>query len=101
MKVNSVDSDPAALKKEETWSERNEVTDDKLKTIFGSKNRLSLFKRSSTKGSQPESGTSGKPASGAPQISETRDPESSSSETQTAGQTKTSSRSRSATCSLL
>nr|ADA84473.1 retinitis pigmentosa GTPase regulator protein 2 1-17 isoform [Danio rerio] len=101
MKVNSVDSDPAALKKEETWSERNEVTDDKLKTLFGSKNRLSLFKRSSTKGSQPESGTSGKPASGAPQISETRDPESSSSETQTAGQTKTSSRSRSATCSLL
>lgn len=101
MKVNSVDSDPAAFKKEETWSERNGVTEDKPKTLFGSKNRLSLFKRSSTKGNQAESGTSGRPASDAPQISETRDPESSSSETQTAGKTKTSSRSRSATCSLL
>ncbi|XP_056324636.1 retinitis pigmentosa GTPase regulator b isoform X1 [Danio aesculapii] len=101
IKVNSVDSDPAAFKKEETWSEKNGVADNKPKTLFGSKNRLSLFKRSSTKGSQPESSTSGKPVSDAPQISETRDPESSSSETQKADQTKTSSRSHSATCVLL
>ncbi|XP_016350371.1 X-linked retinitis pigmentosa GTPase regulator-like [Sinocyclocheilus anshuiensis] len=91
------DSDPATLIKEETQSEMNRVTEDKPKTLNGSRNRLSLFKRSSTKGNQAEMSTSGKPAAdGPPQISE-----SSSSEMQIGGQTTASSRSRSATCNLL
>lgn len=36
----SEDSDPAALIKEETESERNGVTEDKPKTRFGSRNRV-------------------------------------------------------------
>ncbi|CAM4731946.1 unnamed protein product [Leuciscus chuanchicus] len=96
------DSDPATLIKEETESERNGVTEDKPKTRFGSRNRLSLFKRSPTKGNQAESSALGKPAAdGPPQISETRGPESSSSQTQTGGPTTASNRSRSATCNLL
>uniref|UniRef100_A0A8C2JVJ1 X-linked retinitis pigmentosa GTPase regulator n=1 Tax=Cyprinus carpio TaxID=7962 RepID=A0A8C2JVJ1_CYPCA len=92
------DSDPATLIKEETHSERNGVTEDKPKTLFGSRNRLSLFKRASTKGSQAEIPTSGKPgADGAPQIQETRESESSSS----GAQTTASGRSHSATCNLL
>ncbi|XP_016422254.1 glutamic acid-rich protein-like [Sinocyclocheilus rhinocerous] len=92
------DSDPATLIKEETQSERNEVTEDKPKTLFGSRNRLSLFKRASTKGNKAEIVTSGKPgADGPPQIPETREPESSSS----GAQTTASSRSHSATCNLL
>uniref|UniRef100_A0A671T7Y8 X-linked retinitis pigmentosa GTPase regulator n=2 Tax=Sinocyclocheilus anshuiensis TaxID=1608454 RepID=A0A671T7Y8_9TELE len=92
------DSDPATLIKEETQSERNEVTEDKPKTLFGSRNRLSLFKRASTKGNKAEIITSGKPgADGPPQIPETREPESSSS----GAQTTASSRSHSATCNLL
>uniref|UniRef100_A0A8C2JV92 X-linked retinitis pigmentosa GTPase regulator n=1 Tax=Cyprinus carpio TaxID=7962 RepID=A0A8C2JV92_CYPCA len=91
-------SDPATLIKEETHSERNGVTEDKPKTLFGSRNRLSLFKRASTKGSQAEIPTSGKPgADGAPQIQETRESESSSS----GAQTTASGRSHSATCNLL
>uniref|UniRef100_A0A671T612 X-linked retinitis pigmentosa GTPase regulator n=1 Tax=Sinocyclocheilus anshuiensis TaxID=1608454 RepID=A0A671T612_9TELE len=91
-------SDPATLIKEETQSERNEVTEDKPKTLFGSRNRLSLFKRASTKGNKAEIITSGKPgADGPPQIPETREPESSSS----GAQTTASSRSHSATCNLL
>ncbi|XP_056107333.1 retinitis pigmentosa GTPase regulator b isoform X2 [Rhinichthys klamathensis goyatoka] len=96
------DSDPATLIKEETQSERNGVSEDKPKTRFGSRNRLSLFKRSPTKGNRAESSASGKPAAdGPPQISETRGPESSSSQTQIGGTTTASSRSRSATCNLL
>ncbi|XP_073682261.1 retinitis pigmentosa GTPase regulator b isoform X1 [Garra rufa] len=96
------DSDPATPIKEETQSEINGVTEDKPKTLFSSRNRLSLFKRSSTKGNQAEMTTSSKPEpDGPPQISATRDPESSSSETQTGGHTTASSRSRSATCNLL
>lgn len=38
--VNSEDSDPATLIKEETQSERNGVTEDKPKTLFGSRNRV-------------------------------------------------------------
>uniref|UniRef100_A0A673L705 X-linked retinitis pigmentosa GTPase regulator n=1 Tax=Sinocyclocheilus rhinocerous TaxID=307959 RepID=A0A673L705_9TELE len=95
--VNSEDSDPATLIKEETQSEMNGVTEDKPKTLTGSRNRLFLFKRSSTKGNQAEMSTSGKPAAdGPPQISE-----SSSSAMQIGGQTTASSRSRSATCNLL
>ncbi|XP_016404145.1 nucleolar protein 12-like isoform X1 [Sinocyclocheilus rhinocerous] len=91
------DSDPATLIKEETQSEMNGVTEDKPKTLTGSRNRLFLFKRSSTKGNQAEMSTSGKPAAdGPPQISE-----SSSSAMQIGGQTTASSRSRSATCNLL
>ncbi|XP_051769113.1 retinitis pigmentosa GTPase regulator b isoform X2 [Ctenopharyngodon idella] len=96
------DSDPATLIKEETQSERNGVTEDKPKTLFGSRNRLSLFKRSPTKGNQAVSTTLGKPtADGPPQISETREPESPNSETHTGGPTTASNRSRSATCNLL
>ncbi|XP_052465534.1 X-linked retinitis pigmentosa GTPase regulator isoform X2 [Carassius gibelio] len=96
------DSDPASIIKEETQSEMNGVTEDKPKTLFGSRNRLSLFKRSSTKGNQAEMSTSGKPApDGPPRTSDTREPESSSSEAQIRGQSTASSRSRSATCNLL
>ncbi|KAG1949779.1 retinitis pigmentosa GTPase regulator b [Pimephales promelas] len=96
------DSDPATLIKEETQSERNGVSEDKPKTRFGSRNRLSLFKRSSTKGNRAESSASGKPADdGPPQILETRGPESSSSRTQIGDPTTASSRSPSATCNLL
>jgi len=38
--VNSVDSDPATLIKEETQSERNGVSEDKPKTRFGSRSRV-------------------------------------------------------------
>uniref|UniRef100_A0A673MDG7 X-linked retinitis pigmentosa GTPase regulator-like n=1 Tax=Sinocyclocheilus rhinocerous TaxID=307959 RepID=A0A673MDG7_9TELE len=97
-KEQEQNSDPATLIKEETQSERNEVTEDKPKTLFGSRNRLSLFKRASTKGNKAEIVTSGKPgADGPPQIPETREPESSSS----GAQTTASSRSHSATCNLL
>ncbi|XP_059385609.1 X-linked retinitis pigmentosa GTPase regulator-like isoform X3 [Carassius carassius] len=96
------DYDPASLIKEETQSEMNGVTEDKPKTLFGSRNKLSLFKRSSTKGNQAEMSTSGKPApDGPPRTSDTREPESSSSEAQIRGQTTASSRSHSATCNLL
>ncbi|KAK7119308.1 hypothetical protein R3I94_021221 [Phoxinus phoxinus] len=96
------DSDPATLIKEETQSERNGVTEDKPKTRFGSRNRLSLFKRSPSKGNQAENSALGKPAAdGPPQISETRGPESSSSQTQIGDPTTASNRSRSATCNLL
>ncbi|KTG25571.1 hypothetical protein cypCar_00020622 [Cyprinus carpio] len=96
------ESVPDGPKKEETQSEMNGVTEDKPKTLSGSRNRLSLFKRSSTKGNQAEMSTSGKPAAdGPPQTSDTREPESSSSEAQIRGQTTASSRSRSATCNLL
>lgn len=96
------DSDPATLIKDETQSERNGVTEDKPKTRFGSRNRLSLFKRSPTKGNKAESSALGKPASdGPPQISETRGPESSSSQKQIGGPTTASNPSRSATCNLL
>ncbi|XP_043107901.1 retinitis pigmentosa GTPase regulator b isoform X4 [Puntigrus tetrazona] len=92
------DSDPTTLIKEETQSERNGVTEDKPKTLFGSRNRLSLFKRASTKSNQAEISASGKPAAdGPPQIPETREPQGSSGEARTAA----SSRSRSATCNLL
>ncbi|KAF4107404.1 retinitis pigmentosa GTPase regulator b isoform X1 [Onychostoma macrolepis] len=92
------DSDPATLIKEETQSERNGVTEDKPKTLFGSRNRLSLFKRVSTKGNQAEITTSGKAAAdGPPQIPETPEPQRSSSEAQTTA----SSRPHSATCNLL
>ncbi|XP_067287690.1 retinitis pigmentosa GTPase regulator b isoform X1 [Pseudorasbora parva] len=93
------DSDPAALIKEENQSLKNGVAEDKPKSRFGSKNRLSLFKRSPTKGNQAESTTSDKPATdGPPQISETQ---SSSSETQMGHPRTPSNRSRSATCNLL
>lgn len=60
--------------------------------------QLSLFKRASTKGSQAEITTAGKPgADGPPQIQETRETESSSR----GAQTTASSRSHSATCNLL
>lgn len=92
------DSDPATLLKEETQLERNSVPEDKPKTLSGSRNRLSLFKRASTKGNQAEITTAGKPAADGPsQIPETREPESSSSEAQTTA----SSRPHSATCNLL
>ncbi|XP_052424914.1 X-linked retinitis pigmentosa GTPase regulator-like [Carassius gibelio] len=60
--------------------------------------RLSLFKRASTKGSQAEITTAGKPgADGPPQIQETRETESSSR----GAQTTAFSRSHSATSNLL
>ncbi|TRY92058.1 hypothetical protein DNTS_034080 [Danionella cerebrum] len=91
--------DPCAITKEEILSEKIGVTKEKPKSLFSSTNRLSLFKRTSTKGNQGESVSSGKPEPLAHQISPTGAPESSSSDAQT--NQKTNNRSHSATCSVL
>ncbi|XP_051531209.1 X-linked retinitis pigmentosa GTPase regulator-like [Myxocyprinus asiaticus] len=102
---------PASRLKEETQSDKNGVRQDKPKTFFDSRTRLSIFKkRSSTKGNQPaekaenlaESTSAGRPAADGPVAnSEIRGPESSSSEPQTGSRTTGADRSRSATCNLL
>lgn len=101
------ETDPATILKEKTQTEKNGAQ-NKPKALFGSRNRLSLFKRrSSTKGSQAsekaespaESTSAGKLADGPLESSKTR--ETDSSEPQTKAQTTAADRSRSAACILL
>ncbi|XP_055040703.2 retinitis pigmentosa GTPase regulator b isoform X2 [Misgurnus anguillicaudatus] len=100
-KVSEDQTDPATILKEKTQPVKNGVQGGKPKTLFGSRNRLSFFKRTSSTTSNREnpveSTASKPPADGPCENSKTQEPERFSHEPQTAG----ADRSRSAACNLL
>ncbi|XP_056591458.1 retinitis pigmentosa GTPase regulator b isoform X4 [Triplophysa dalaica] len=102
-------TDPATNSKEKTRTEKNGVQEDKPKALFGSRNRLSLFKRrSSTKGNQasekaerPAESTSTGKLAALDSLESSKIRQTVSIEPQTGAQNAATDRSRSAACILL